>query len=121
MSGKGKKIWNFIENFAGDKVVLIIVLMLILFSIVCIFSSSSRLVTVNTDRIDIVKDHLIIVGLGLLLIFICYQIRSIEFFLKISSLGFFVAFAFLSFISKRKKITVYPAADVTGNVLWDLM
>ena len=95
MSDKGKKFWNFIENFAGDKVVLIIVLMLILFSIVCIFSSSSRLVTPTTDRIDIVMDHLMIVGIALVLIIVCYQIRSIEFFRKVSALGFFVAFGFI--------------------------
>jgi cell division protein FtsW len=116
MSGKGKKIWNFIENFAGDKVVLIIVLMLILFSIVCIFSSSSRLITVNTDRIDIVKDHLIIVGLGLLLIFVCYQIRSIEFFRKVSSLGFFVAFAFLFVLVIGGVGNFITAPEINGAV-----
>lgn len=116
MSGKGKKVWNFIENFAGDKVVLIIVLMLILFSIVCIFSSSSRLITVNTDRIDIVKDHLIIVGLGLLLIFVCYQIRSIEFFRKVSSLGFFVAFAFLFVLVIGGVGNFITAPEINGAV-----
>ena len=111
MSGKGKKVWNFIENFAGDKVVLIIVLMLILFSIVCIFSSSSRLVTANTDRIDIVMDHLMIVGIGLVFIFICYQIRSLEFFRKVSGLGFFVAFGFLLLLIVTSKL------DGIGNFI----
>ncbi|MBO4605293.1 MAG: FtsW/RodA/SpoVE family cell cycle protein [Bacteroidales bacterium] len=116
MSGKGKKVWNFIENFAGDKVVLIIVLMLILFSIVCIFSSSSRLITANTDRIDIVKDHLFIVALGLAFIFICYQIRSIEFFRKVSSLGFFVAFGFLFLLVIGGVGNFITAPEINGAV-----
>ena len=116
MSGKGKKVWNFIENFAGDKVVLIIVLMLILFSIVCIFSSSSRLVTPTTDRIDIVKDHLMIVGIGLLMIIICYQIRSIEFFRKVSGLGFFVAFAFLFLLVIGGIGNFITAPEINGAV-----
>ena len=116
MSDKGKKFWNFIENFAGDKVVLIIVLMLILFSIVCIFSSSSRLVTPTTDRIDIVMDHLMIVGIALVLIIVCYQIRSIEFFRKVSSLGFFVAFGFIFLLLIGGVGTFIEAPEINGAV-----
>lgn len=116
MSDKGKKFWNFIENFAGDKVVLIIVLMLILFSIVCIFSSSSRLVTPKMDRIDIVMDHLMIVGIALVCIFVCYQIRSIEFFRKVSSLGFFVAFGFIFLLLIGGVGTLIEAPEINGAV-----
>ena len=115
-SGKAKKFWNFIDNFAGDKVVIIIVMMLILFSVVCIFSSSSRLVTAGTDRIDIVKDHLMIVVLGLVCIFVCYQIRSIEFFRKVSSLGFFVAFAFLLVLDIGGIGSFITAPEINGAV-----
>ena len=45
------------DNVRGDKVVWIIVLLLMLFSIVLIFSSSSRLTNETTDRLDIVKDQ----------------------------------------------------------------
>ena len=60
-----KKIWNFMDNVRGDKVVWIIVLLLMLFSIVLIFSSSSRLTNATTDRLDTVKDQLMVVGVGL--------------------------------------------------------
>lgn len=96
MSGSGnKKAWNFVKNFAGDKVVLIITLMLILISIVCIFSSSSRLVTEGTSRLDIALDQLQTVGIGLIFIFICYQIRWIGVYRILSAFGFLVSFGFL--------------------------
>lgn len=96
MSGSGnKKAWNFVKNFAGDKVVLIITLMLILISIVCIFSSSSRLVTEETSRLDIAIDQLKTVGLGLFCIFICYQIRWIGVYRVVSAFGFLISFVFL--------------------------
>ena len=45
MARKTKKstFWTFADHFEGDKVVWIIVLLLFLASIVCMFSSSSRL------------------------------------------------------------------------------
>lgn len=39
----GKKFWNFVGNLQGDKVVWMIVLLLILLSIVAIFSSTPLL------------------------------------------------------------------------------
>lgn len=96
MSSSGnKRTWNFVNNFAGDKVVLIITLMLILISIVCIFSSSSRLVTEETSRLDIAIDQLKTVGLGLLCIFLCYQIRWIGIYRCLSGLGFLISFVLL--------------------------
>lgn len=96
MSGSGnKKAWSFVNNFAGDKVVLIITLMLILISIVCIFSSSSRLVTEDTSRLDIAIDQLQTVGIGLIFIFVCYQIRWIEIYRRLAGLGFLISFALL--------------------------
>ena len=42
-SKKKKNLWNFIDSLEGDKVVWMIVILLILFSIVAIFSSTSLL------------------------------------------------------------------------------
>ena len=66
MADKKKTIWNFFENTQGDKVVWIIVLVLIMFSILCIFSSTSRLLGPGQSRLDLVWDHLKIVIFGLI-------------------------------------------------------
>lgn len=76
------------DRVAGDKVVWIITLLLMLLSIIFIFSSSSRLTTEHTSRLDIVKDQLVTVAMGLGLVILCYNIRSIEFYRKVSSIGF---------------------------------
>ena len=64
MKEKKRSLWNVIESVEGDKVIWIIVLFLILFSIVCIFSSTSRLAMMGdaTSRLDILKGQLFIVA-----------------------------------------------------------
>ena len=62
MTKKKRTFWNFVDHFEGDKVVWIIALMLILISIVCIFSSTSRLLEGSQTRVDIVKSQLLIVA-----------------------------------------------------------
>ena len=53
-------LWNFVDNLQGDKVVWMIVLMLILISIVAVFSSTPLLAIQNkTSRISIVSEQLL--------------------------------------------------------------
>ena len=79
-----KKFWYFLDHLAGDKIVWIILLMLMLLSILFIFSSSSRLTSVSTSRLDIMLDHLKVVGLSLIFVIVIYNIKDIEFFRKCS-------------------------------------
>lgn len=90
--------WNFLDNLAGDKVVWIIALMLILFSIVCIFSSTSQMTNADVTRVDILKSQLVVTALGIALIIGCYQIRSLKFYRFIAQFGFIVSLALLSII-----------------------
>ena len=53
---KKKTLWNFVDSLEGDKVVWMIVILLILFSIVAIFSSTSLLaLQQKTTRMAITK------------------------------------------------------------------
>ena len=73
--------WNFVDALEGDKVVWMITLMLILISIVAIFSSTSQLaLTQKTTRMAIVKEQLLLSVGALVLIIICYNIKQIGFF-----------------------------------------
>ncbi len=84
-----KRFWNFLDRMTGDKAVWIIRLMLMLLSILLIFSSSSRLTSEDMSRFDIMLEHLKIVGLGLLSVILIYNIfKDIELFRKISRFGF---------------------------------
>lgn len=94
-TGKKSWFWNFIDNIQGDKVILIIISMLILFSIVTIFSSTSLLANSLTSRLDIFKEQMVTVFIGVLIIAICYFIPRIWIFRALSQLGFVISLAFL--------------------------
>ena len=114
MTDKKKTIWNFFENTEGDKVVWIIVLMLIMFSILCIFSSTSRLLGPGQSRLDIVWDHLKIVIFGLALILVCYAIPSLNFFRKLSSLGFIFSLGLLAVLISGVDLGFVKSIEING-------
>ena len=65
-----KSFWRIADSFEGDKVVWIIVLMLFLFSLVCMFSSTSKLLKGEMTRIDLLRTQLYVVLGGLVVIII---------------------------------------------------
>lgn len=114
MTGKKRTFWNIFENTEGDKVVWIIVLILIMFSILCIFSSTSRLLGPGQSRLDLVWDHLKIVLLGLGLILACYLIRSLDFFRKASSLGFIFSAGLLLLLISGIDLGFVRSIEING-------
>ena len=110
-----KGIWGFIDNIEGDKVVWIIVFLLIMISILAIFSSTSLLKEGSKDRMDFISEHLVIVGIGLGLIFGLYNIKKIGIFRVLSQLGFGVAFLLLTLLAIRVDIPgVIQAERING-------
>ena len=83
--------WNFVDNIQGDKVILIIITMLIMFSIVAIFSSTSLLADSQTSRLDIFKEQMLTVLGGIVIIAVCYMIPKIWVFRVLSQFGFIVS------------------------------
>ena len=98
MTDAGHKRKGMIERLEGDKVVWIIVLMLILISIVCIFSSTSRLLSGGETRLDMVVRQLKVVAIGLAAIFGCYFIKSLKFYRFIARYSFLICLALLLFL-----------------------
>lgn len=81
--------WNFIDSIKGDKVVWIIVFMLIMISILAVFSSTSLLaVGDKVDRLGIVREQIMTAGAGLGLIWILCRFKTTKFFRAISMFGF---------------------------------
>ena len=118
MATKTRKfsLWTFADRFEGDKVVWIILLMLCLISIVCMFSSTSRLLKGDTTRLDLVREQAILVGAGLVVIIIMYNIRNIKVFRWCSMVfGFSVPFLLLLLLDLRIRIpNVIEAIYVNG-------
>jgi len=115
MSEKKKKtLWNFAENFEGDRVVWIIVLMLLLISIVCMFSSTSRLLKDGMTRIDLVKNQFLIVAAGLGVIIICYNIKNIKIFRQFSKCGFIISVILLTLLILKIDTPVVKSIELNG-------
>ena len=114
MTSKKRTVWNFFDRIEGDKVVWIIVLMLILISIVCIFSSTSRLLEGSQTRLDIVKSQLFIVAAGLVLIIVCYNINNIRFFRWCSQWGFLISFVLLGLLLSKIDTPIVRSIELNG-------
>lgn len=91
-----KGFWNLVHNFEGDKVIWMIVLILIMFSILAISSSTPLLaLQTNSTRLAIIRGQLMIVSLGLFFIILIYNIKSIGFIRRLSQLGYALSFFLL--------------------------
>ena len=114
-TGARKGFWGFIDNIEGDMVVWIIVFLLIMISILAIFSSTSLLKEGSKDRMDFVTEHLVVVGIGLGLIFGLYNVKKIGIFRILSQFGFGVSFILLALLAAHVKIPgVIEAERING-------
>ncbi len=101
--------WDFIDKIQGDKVILIIISMLILFSIVTIFSSTSMLANADKSRLDIFKEQMGIVLIGITIISICYIFSNIWLYRNASQTGFLIAAIFLGLLHTKLGVKVNDA------------
>lgn len=97
-----KGLWNFIDRIEGDKVVWVIVFLLLMISWLAIFSSTPLLaLDTGSDRLSIMKEQIVITGLGLGVIFLLYSIRKIGVIRWFSQLGFGVSFILLLILDAK--------------------
>ena len=86
---KKKTLWNFVDTLEGDKVVWMIVILLIMVSILAIFSSTSQLALMDgTSRMAIVREQMALAVVGLGLIIGCCAIPKIGIFRILSQFGY---------------------------------
>ncbi len=108
-----KGLWKIIDNIEGDKVIWIIVLLLILISVLAIFSSTSLLA--GESRIDIMKNHALIAIVGLGLIFVMYKwVRWIGLYRFISQFGFIGTFLLLLILDLHMDLGFIKAQYING-------
>lgn len=99
-AGKKKEslFWGWLDLIKGDKVIWIIVILLTMFSVIALFSSTSTTTEVSTgraDRVDLFKEQLKMIAVGFALLLVCYFIPGIRLFRKLSQLGFIASMALL--------------------------
>ena len=111
---KRRNLWNIFENFEGDKVVWMIVLLLMLISVLCMFSSTSRLLERGQSRIDVVKDQLLFVGIGIGIIIGIYNIRNLGWLRWLSKMGFIVSLGFLLALDLKIDLGFIRSIEING-------
>lgn len=117
---KKKTLWNFVDSLEGDKVVWMIVILLILFSIVAIFSSTSLLaLQQHTTRMAIISEQLVLSLAGLVVIMVCCRIRKIGFFRIVSQLGYLVSIGLLMVLAMH--INAGPVKALYINNAWRIV
>ncbi len=83
-----KGLWNFIDRIEGDKVIWIVFIMLILYSLVVNFSATSMKVTEFRTRLDIFREHILFVAGAFAIVFAFYFFAKVGFLRLLSQLGF---------------------------------
>lgn len=114
-TGTRRGFWNFIDSIKGDKVVWIIVFMLIMISILAVFSSTSLLVTDDgMDRLGIAREQIIFSAVGLGFIWGLCRIRKIGILRFPSQFGFIVSVFLLSLLITEADLGIVKAIKTNG-------
>lgn len=102
---KGSSFWNFVDKLDGDKVVWMIVLLLMLFSIVAVFSSTPQLaLQTHSDRMSIVGKQLSIVAFGLGVIVLLHWVGRLRILRSLSQFGFIASLCLLLILVSHKSL-----------------
>ena len=106
---------NLMDRFSGDKVIFLIALFLMLISVVSVFSSTPRLANdTGSDRVSIMVDQLKVVALGFFLIFTLYFLGRVEWYKKLSMLGYAASFAVLAVLVLNLNLGFVRAGEING-------
>lgn len=111
-------LWNFIDSIEGDKVIWMIFLLLIMTSMLAVFSSTSLLaLTQDTTRINIIKTQGIIAAVCVIAVFLIYKIKDIGLFRFFGKWCFFISLFFLLLLVFEVKFPPFIKAEYI-NYAW---
>ena len=112
---KRRNIWNWMEGFKGDKVILIISLLLMLISVISVFSSTPLLaIEKGIDRIDIMASQLKVVLIGVVVILLLYIFGKSKAYRFIGRYGFVLSLAMLIVLVFNLKLGIVEAGEING-------
>ncbi len=108
-------LWNLMDRFSGDKVIFLIALFLMLISVISVFSSTPLLAReLGSDRMSIMVDQLKAVAVGFVIIFLLYYFGRVEWYRKMSMLGFALSFAILVVLVFNLNLGIVKAGSING-------
>lgn len=108
-------LFNLMDRFSGDKVILLIALFLMLISVISVFSSTPLLAReMGTDRMNIMVDQLKAVALGFVLIFALYWFGRVEWYRWLSKFGFVVSLVILVILVFNLNLGLVKAGSING-------
>ncbi len=114
-TGKRRNIWNWMEGFKGDKVILIVALLLMLTSVISVFSSTPLLaIEKGIDRISIMTSQLKVVAVGVVVILLLYIFGRSRFFRFFGRFGFLLSFAMLLILVLNLNLGFVEAGEING-------
>ena len=105
-------IWHKMMNLKGDKVILIIVLLLFLISFLAIFSSTPLLPS-QESRLATMRDHGMVALLGVGLMTLLYHFE-IKWFKYLSQIGFILSFVMLAMLMLKVNLGFLRAETING-------
>ena len=118
MANKG--IWKRLDEFEGDKMVLMIALLLILISLLAIFSSTSLLaIEKHTSRMKIMGQQVFIAAGGMVAMLACYSIKKVRLLRILAQCGFFLSLLMLLFLMAHMNLGFIRAASF--NHAWRII
>ena len=110
---------GIIDSIEGDKVIWIVALLLIVISVLVIFSSTALLTDTDKSRIEIMKDQGLLAIGGVALIFFLYKfITRIGIYRFFSQFGFIVSFVLLAILDAHGKLDIGPIKAEYLNKAW---
>ena len=113
--GKRRNIWNWMDGFRGDKVILIIALLLMLISVISVFSSTPLLaLETGVGRIDIMTTQLKVVGIGVIVILLLYIFGRSGLYRWFGKIGFALSLAMLVILVFNLKLGIVEAGEING-------
>ena len=113
--GKKRNIWNWMDGFRGDKVVLIIALLLMLISVISVFSSTPLLaIETGVDRIGIMTTQLKVVGLGVLVILLLYIFGRSGFYRWVGKWCYPLSLVMLVILVFNLNLGIIQAGEING-------
>ena len=114
-NNKHRNIWNWMDGFRGDKVILIIALLLMLISVISVFSSTPLLaLETGVGRIDIMTTQLQVVGIGVVVILLLYIFGRSGLYRWFGKYGFALSLAMLVILVFNLKLGIVEAGEING-------
>ena len=112
---KRRNIWNWMEGFRGDKVILIIALLLMLISVISVFSSTPLLaLETGVNRIGIMTTQLKVVGIGVLTILVLYIFGRSRAYRWAGKYCFAISLALLIILVGNLHLGFIEAGEING-------